>query len=137
MGIDVKVLVVDDDRVSRVATVKLVEKLGLVAVQAENGATALDVIEANPDLSLMITDIMMPKLGGREMVQVVRGKNDYLKFPVILTSGVIGPDAVSDLLSSEFTCFIAKPIAFEALKEAIGSMVGKSAFENSGSGSNG
>ena len=135
MGIEVKVLVVDDDRVSRVATVKLVEKLGLIAVQAGDGAAALEVIEANPDLSLIITDIMMPKLGGREMVQEVRGKNDYLNFPVILTSGVIGPDAVSDLLTSEFTCFIAKPISFKALKEAIGSMVGENALQTRDSGS--
>lgn len=81
-----KVLVADDARVMRFATLRILKKLGLEAIEAEDGLQALELFEREkPDLVLI--DVQMPGLDGLEVVRRIRAMSGEHWVPVIfLTS---------------------------------------------------
>jgi CheY-like chemotaxis protein len=85
-----KILVVEDDpRVRRVTVARLVE-IGYDVIEATDGPEAIDILETDPDISLLFTDIVMPGgMHGNELADVAR----YLKpgMKVLFTSGYAEP----------------------------------------------
>ncbi len=63
------ILVVDDEARVRSVAVDLLRHEGYEVVEAENGGTALEALKANPDIELMLTDIMMPTGSGISLGQ--------------------------------------------------------------------
>ncbi|HJP70464.1 MAG TPA: response regulator, partial [Candidatus Limnocylindria bacterium] len=58
-------LVVDDSRVNRLVLVRHMAGLGLEAIEAENGAEALELLRATPSaFDLVLLDVLMPELDG-------------------------------------------------------------------------
>lgn len=77
----IKILVVDDEsRMRKLVRDFLVHKDFLV-VEAEDGEEALDIFFANKDISLIILDVMMPKLDGWQVCREIR---QYSKVPIIM-----------------------------------------------------
>jgi two-component system, cell cycle sensor histidine kinase and response regulator CckA len=75
------ILVVEDEEQVRTLVVRLLEKRGYRVLQAENGRKALEV--ARPqinDISLVITDIVMPEMGGASLVAEMRALNPAMRF---------------------------------------------------------
>ncbi|MEN5082862.1 PAS domain S-box protein [Bosea sp. TWI1241] len=85
------ILVVEDDaRVRRVAVARL-EDEGYRVLEAANGAQALALVEQNPDIALLFTDIVMPGgMLGDELARHVRALRPEL--PVLFTSGFAEPE---------------------------------------------
>jgi signal transduction histidine kinase/DNA-binding response OmpR family regulator len=80
-----RVLVVDDDENSRRLLVRHVESEGWEAVEAQNGAVALDrVRESTPDLVLL--DLMMPVMDGFEFVEQLRAVDDHRELPIVVVT---------------------------------------------------
>lgn len=65
------VLVVDDDRSVRRLMALLVAQDGYAALEAESGAEAIQVAEANP-IDLLVTDVEMPGMSGPELVMALK-----------------------------------------------------------------
>ena len=76
-----KILVVDDESRMRKLVHDFLAKAGYKILEAEDGAQALDVFWANNDIALVILDVMMPKLGGYEVLKEIRS---YSKVPVVM-----------------------------------------------------
>jgi two-component system, chemotaxis family, chemotaxis protein CheY len=114
-----KVLLAEDDRISRRILVSAVENLGHTAIQCSNGIRAWNIIEDNPDIDLLITDVMMPEMGGPELIQVLRGNSASEDLPVLVISGIIGPKAISEVLALGASEFYAKPVNVQALQDGI------------------
>ncbi|MBF0099711.1 MAG: response regulator [Desulfobacterales bacterium] len=115
----VKIVVVDDEKSSRLSIARMVERMGYVAIQCQNGKIALDILENNPDINLVITDVEMPEMDGRQLIQTMRNNAALSHIPIILISGVVGPRQISDILLLGATAFILKPVQFHDLKEYI------------------
>ena len=115
-----KILVVEDDRVSRLIIVNSVNKQGHVTIQASDGQRAWTILEDNPDIDLIITDMMMPYLNGQELLARIRESSQYSAAPVIVISGVIGPKAISKVLKEGAGAFLPKPISTLELQEYVG-----------------
>ena len=106
-----KVLVVDDDFINR----KLIQALlhrhpDLVSqiLEAENGSDALQVVRENPDVDLILLDILMPVLDGKEFLKIFRSDPQNSRIPVIvLSTDDTQKSAVFDLGAEDF---IIKPI---------------------------
>ena len=82
----VYVLVVEDDFLSRLHAVNLVEDAGYIAVEASNADEAITILEARKDIRIVFTDIDMPgSMGGLKLAHAIRER--WPPIELILTSG--------------------------------------------------
>jgi len=80
-----QVIVIDDDIDMRNLMVRILETQGYVILQAENGRQGLKLIRENPELDLVITDLVMPDLEG---IELIRELHAYKKdLPILAISG--------------------------------------------------
>jgi len=114
-----KVLVAEDDAASRRLVVKCIERLGYIAVQASNGRRALSMLMDNPDIRLLITDIMMPEMDGRELVGILRGNEQFVRLPVIMISAVAELPDLEGILKLGAVRFVQKPIDTSGLRDLL------------------
>jgi two-component system cell cycle sensor histidine kinase/response regulator CckA len=112
------VLVVEDEQALRRLLVKQIHNMGLHVLEGENGIDALDKIEEQqPNLILAITDIMMPEMGGIELVNTLRLSQPEL--PAIFISGYIDTAGTDDDERHRLNRYIRKPFPLRMLSEKI------------------
>ena len=80
-----KILVVEDERLSRMLLVKVLSSKGYESVPAVDGQHGLE-LAMEQDFDAIITDLEMPRLGGLEMIRILREKWGYDR-PILVTSG--------------------------------------------------
>ncbi len=80
---DKKILIVDDDMRNVFALSSLLEEKGLRIEVGRNGKEGLTKLEQNPDISLVLMDIMMPEMDGYEAIRRIRKNTRLSKLPVI------------------------------------------------------
>ena len=80
------ILVVDDDRDFREGLRAALEMKGYQVEEAGNGKEAFDEIEAKPPL-LVLLDLQMPVMNGRELLQKLRSLAETKDIPVVIISG--------------------------------------------------
>jgi len=114
-----KILIVDDDAVMRRLVGKALEPLGLETHFCSDGIHAMDSLRCNPDFDLLITDISMPVLDGRQLISTVCHDNSLKQLPILIMSGVVGVNDIADLLDLGATKFIPKPFNMENLREDV------------------
>lgn len=105
-----KILIVEDEDGTRWGISKMIELMGHTAIGCSNGRRALETITDNQDIALVITDVQMPEMDGRELVQRLRSSDESCKIPIIIFSGVVGPKEISDILKLGATAFLPKPV---------------------------
>jgi CheY-like chemotaxis protein len=111
-----KILIAEDDPITQVMVLKIVEKMGHIAFISPNGKHAYDALNAQNSFSLLITDIMMPEMDGRQLIQTLRGTSEFKELPIIIMSAVVGIKEISDLLELGATYFQPKPLDLKDLK---------------------
>ena len=79
------VLIIDDDDFVRAMVTKLVKSFGYAPIGARDGFEALDILSRMEAPAVVITDIVMPKMDGLEMLRQLRAKYPQLK--IIAMSG--------------------------------------------------
>jgi CheY-like chemotaxis protein len=85
-GATVYVLVVEDDFLSRLHAVKLVEDAGYQAIEAANADEAIQILEARKDIRIVFSDIDMPgSMDGLRLARTIRDR--WPPIELILTSG--------------------------------------------------
>jgi CheY-like chemotaxis protein len=85
------VLVVEDEYLSRLHAVNLVEDAGYVAVEASNADEAIRILEARKDIRIVFTDIDMPgSMDGLKLAHAIRKR--WPPIELIITSGHFDPD---------------------------------------------
>ena len=112
------VLVVEDEPALRAGIRRLLQEEGFNVVEAENGATALHLLEGNesPRIELVLTDLRMPVMDGRQLASALARRRPSL--PIIFMSGFTAQ--LMDLrLVSPNLAFLSKPIRNEDLLAAV------------------
>ncbi len=111
-GSETILLVEDDDSIRDLVAAYLRDN-GYRVIPAKDGADGVRLAEAEPEIALLLSDMMMPKMGGRELAQKLREKIPYLK--VVLMSGHPGELEPG----SDGTHFVQKPFSLVSLAGAI------------------
>jgi two-component system, cell cycle sensor histidine kinase and response regulator CckA len=108
-------LVVEDEKALRRVTALALEKLGYKILQAANGQEGLRIVnEYNESpIALVITDMIMPLMGGKVMAEWLKISHPHLK--VLFSSGYIGLAATQQSTLDPGGFFIAKPYTLAAL----------------------
>jgi signal transduction histidine kinase/DNA-binding NarL/FixJ family response regulator len=124
-GKRLRILVVDDRWENRSVIVNLLEPLGFELMQAENGQEGLDkAIAWNPDL--IVTDLVMPIMGGLEMVQKVRSLPQLQHIAIIASSASVFNFNRQQSYEAGCNDFLPKPLQSEDLLNQIHRYLGVS-----------
>jgi CheY-like chemotaxis protein len=112
------ILVVDDESSMRFLLRMILESAGYEVVEAPHGATALERAKESPP-DLVVTDLMMPVMNGRDLVGRLRADPETARIPILLISANPHADeaAVEDAI-------VGKPFHPEAVVEAARSLAG-------------
>jgi two-component system, cell cycle sensor histidine kinase and response regulator CckA len=117
------VLVVEDEDALRAAIRRLLQEKGYNVLEAQNGATALQLLEgtAAEDVALVLTDLRMPVMDGRQLAAALARRHPSL--PIVFMSGFTAQ--LMDLrLVSPHLAFLAKPFRNEDLLAAVRGKLG-------------
>lgn len=87
------ILLVDDTQELRDLMQFQIEKAGFKVVTAQNGAEALRLFKAIPEIQAIVTDLEMPIMNGIQLVQAVREIDAQV--PIVMWSGAINPNIAS------------------------------------------
>lgn len=108
------VLIADDDDLLREVFVLILQFDGWATAEARDGKEALDMI-LNDTIDVVILDQRMPKMTGGEVYQHMVRINKCI--PVILVTAA--PDIEALAIELGIVCYLAKPVAFGALLDAV------------------
>ena len=113
------VLAVDDDMINLKLLKSMLMKTGKVqeVIEAKNGSDAIDVLKSRHDVDLVLLDIIMPIMGGIDVLKVVRADENLRQVPII----VLTTDETKKGEALEFgaNAFLMKPIRKEDLIQKI------------------
>ncbi|WP_102109291.1 response regulator [Oceaniglobus roseus] len=115
---NIRVLAIDDSRTMRDLLRAALEKAGFWVATAEDGAEAVEQLEAAaPDV--IITDINMPRLDGFGVIEAVRGSRCAATVPILVLSTESSPEMKNRARMSGATGWIVKPFDDARLISAI------------------
>lgn len=107
------VLLVEDDPKVRVISIELLKELGYQVLEAESGKIALQVLAEHPEITLLFTDVVMPEMTGRQLVdEVTHSKPDL---PVLYTTGYTRNAIVHNGMLDRGVALLPKPFTLREL----------------------
>jgi signal transduction histidine kinase/HAMP domain-containing protein/DNA-binding response OmpR family regulator len=110
-----KVLVVDDDARNIFALTSVLENQDMDVISATSGQSAIDIIQNDPALSIVLMDIMMPDMDGYETMREIRRMVEFRTLPIVaLTAKAMKGDR-EKCLDAGASDYIAKPVNTDQL----------------------
>jgi CheY-like chemotaxis protein len=114
-----KVLVVDDDARNIFALSSVLERRGMEVLTATTGREAITTLESEPDVAIVLMDIMMPEMDGYQTMEAIRTNPALRRLPIIaLTAKAMKGDR-EKCLEAGASDYLAKPVNTEQLLSAL------------------
>jgi len=107
------ILVVEDDPMMLKFTIQAVRELGYTVLHADNAAAALAILDDRPDILLLFTDVVMPEVGGKKLVDEALKKHPALK--VLYTTGYTANAVVHGGVLDAGVNLLGKPFTLDQL----------------------
>jgi PAS domain S-box-containing protein len=115
------VLIVEDEPQVRGAAARVLRRYGYTVLECQNGLEALSVwAERGHDIALIVSDVVMPQMGGRDMVRRLR--DDGVTIPVLFISGY-AEGAAPERMDSGRSAFLAKPFDIGVFVRIVGELI--------------
>ncbi|OCK55245.1 HAMP domain-containing protein [Bradyrhizobium sp. LMTR 3] len=112
-------LLVDDDARNIFALSSVLERRGMKVLTATTGHEAIALVESNPNIAIVLMDIMMPQMDGYQTIGVIRENPAFSRLPIIaLTAKAMKGDR-EKCLEAGASDYLAKPVNTEQLLLAI------------------
>ena len=110
------VLVVDDDRANLDSVARIFQHEGLTTLTASDGHQALELLR-HPEVGVLVTDLMMPGLDGRELLRTARSMRPDVEVVLMTAYGTVEA-AVAAMKDGAYD-FITKPLKRHALVKTV------------------
>jgi len=115
-----KILVVDDFSTMRRIVKNLLKELGFENLhEADDGATALPLLQDAGDFDFLVTDWNMPGMQGIDLLKAVRADPNLCKLPVLMVTAEQKREQIVEAAQSGVNGYIVKPFTAATLKEKL------------------
>jgi signal transduction histidine kinase/HAMP domain-containing protein/ActR/RegA family two-component response regulator len=114
-----KVLVVDDDVRNVFALTSVLESAGLDVVYADNGQAAIEVLEKDPSIDVVLMDVMMPGMDGYEAIRAIRANPSWKNKPIVAVTAKALDEDRERCLEVGASDYLPKPVDSTQLLELI------------------
>ncbi len=108
--INKKILIVDDDMRNVFALSKILSDKGMKLFKAEDGKKALEILNSQTDIDLVIMDIMMPVMDGYETMRQIRKMEQFDKLPIIAITAKAMRKDYEDCIAAGASDYLPKPV---------------------------
>lgn len=125
-----KILIVDDEPITRKIIAKGLRKAGYDTLEAEDGLVGIKIIEENESVSLVIADVVMPNMGGLELLDHLRKSKSPRRLPVIISTALGNPETVMRAVQLEAAGYFVKPFDVGKLREKVAEILNGTNSEN-------
>jgi len=121
MGLNLNVLVVDDNQINRILVNKVLQRWGTKVDFAENGQQAIDKVESNKNYDVVLMDVHMPVMGGLEATEILRAKTDpyFQQLPIVALTASMLSSEVNEMSNAGMNDFILKPFEPKTLYDKL------------------
>ena len=119
-------LVVDDEADQRLLLRRTLESAGFVVHEASDGVAALEDLAHEETISLLVLDLLMPRMGGLEVLERVRAGVRTAGLPVVVVTGSTDPEDEVRLLAAGADDYIHKPIDPPAVARRVDAVLRRS-----------
>jgi CheY-like chemotaxis protein len=118
-----KIIIADDYYTNRLLVSEILKSLGHDFIIAENGQQALEALESNNDIDLVLMDLEMPVMNGVEAMRYIRDKLMYPKsnVPIIALTAHNPGSYIQDGQESGFNKLMGKPYSIDKIAELLDS----------------
>jgi len=117
-GKDETILVVEDDEGVRVTSVEALRELGYRVVDVHDGPSALRVVEHEPNIAMMFTDVVLPGgMSGAALANAVRERHQHIK--ILFTTGYARNAIIHQGRLDKGVHLLTKPFTFAQLAEKV------------------
>jgi len=103
------VLIIDDSPSLRILSSKWLEKAGYKSIQANDGEEGLRALMLNPDIKVVLLDMMMPKMNGLEFLEKVKMAKGMMGFKVCMLTAKEDQKDIERTLEAGADDYIVKP----------------------------
>lgn len=112
-----QVLVVDDEWAIAAVLADLLSDEGYAVLSAGNGRDALSLLDAHPDIVLVVLDYMMPIMDGVSTLAAIRAQPKFADLPIIMMTSL--PEASLQTGPARYDAFLRKPFLIDDILRAI------------------
>ena len=110
-----KVLIVDDHMSNVFALTAILETHHLQYIVAQTGHEAIEAINVNTDIDIILMDIMMPDLDGYEIIKAIRSNLGYVNIPIIALTAKAMPEDRNKCIQAGANDYMTKPLDTQKL----------------------
>jgi adenylate cyclase len=118
-----RVLLVDDDRQTRLKLARDLEDGGYSVSQADGGRAALDMLQSEP-FDLVLLDLLMPEVDGYAVLAEMKADETMRDIPVVVVSAVESPENVEKCMQMGAKDYLTKPVDVTKLNACVSKCLG-------------
>jgi two-component system chemotaxis response regulator CheY len=110
-----RALVIDDSQTIRMIIGHILQELGMEVLEAENGLEALEQLQRNPDVELLLVDWNMPEMDGYDFIRLVRSQRAYDAARILMVTTETQCEQVTKALAAGANEYLMKPFTKDVL----------------------
>jgi len=112
------ILVVDDSSTVRQQVSLALKQAGFATLEAADGGEAINTLNANRNIDMVVCDVNMPNVNGLEMVERVKAKPEFGKLPILMLTTEGQPSLIKRAREAGAVGWIVKPFDANQLVQA-------------------
>jgi CheY-like chemotaxis protein len=110
-----KVLIVDDDIRNIFAVTSVLERHQMVIASAETGRSAIEMLQNDPEIDIVLMDIMMPEMDGHDTMRAIRKLPQFKNLPIVAVTAKAMKGDREKCIESGAWDYLSKPIDSEQM----------------------